>query len=77
MTLNPHIQSDYAQLFESTKSGAPKLLHLVYEGGKNASDLDFDSRTAFRELAEDGVLSLDYGRIRILDNEALARIASE
>jgi CRP/FNR family transcriptional regulator, cyclic AMP receptor protein len=29
-----------------------------------------------RQLAEDGVLSLDYGRIRILDNEALARIAS-
>jgi CRP/FNR family cyclic AMP-dependent transcriptional regulator len=29
-----------------------------------------------RELAENGVLSLDYGRIRILDNEALARIAS-
>jgi hypothetical protein len=57
MTLNPHIQSDYAQLFESIKSGAPKLLHLVYEGGKNASDLDFDSRTAFRELTEDGLLS--------------------
>lgn len=38
------------------------------------------SRTALgdmiRELAEDGVLGLDYGRIRILDREALSRIAS-
>lgn len=57
MTLNPHTKSDYARLLDTTPSGGQKLLHLVYEGGKNTSDLDFDSRTALRELVEDTVLS--------------------
>ena len=57
MTLNPHTQADYSHLFERSAPRAHKLLHLVYEGGKSSADMDFDSRTAFTELTEDGMLS--------------------
>lgn len=57
MTLNSHNQPDYTRLFETTSLQAHKVLHLVYEGGKTPDDRDFDSRSAFRELTEDGVLS--------------------
>jgi hypothetical protein len=56
MTLK-HAPSEYARFVENAPLQRYKLLHLVYEGGKNATDLDYDSRTAFRELTEDGALS--------------------
>lgn len=56
MTLNQHTQPGYTHLFETT-SLAPRLLHLVYEAGKTTADMDFDSRSAFKELTEDGTLS--------------------